>query len=47
MRLLAVNSNGNQSTIWYIQKKEEDICLSLSEPAVPRGKVTSVESDEA
>jgi len=45
--LLAVSSNGNESTIWYIQKKEEEICSSLSEPAVPNAKVTSAESPEA
>lgn len=39
--------NGNESTTWYIQKKEGEICSSLSEAAVPSAKGTSVESDEA
>lgn len=37
--------SGYESTIWYIEKKEEEICLS--EAAVQSATITSEEYDEA
>lgn len=33
--------NGNESTIWYIQKKEEEICRSILEVTPVNAKIKS------
>lgn len=39
--------NVNESTIWYIQRKEEEIRSSSHEAAPQSAKLTSVVCDEA
>lgn len=40
-------SNVNESTIRYIQKREEEICQSVCEAAPENAKVTSIVRDAA
>lgn len=39
--------HANESTVWNIQKKEEDICWLLQKADLQSGKLTSVVQDEA
>ena len=39
--------NSNESITWHIQKKEEEICQAICEPAAEGTKVTSIVREAA